>query len=322
MIRASYEQLIERISHLSGLPIEEVKRKVEAKRAKLSGLISGEGAAQIVAAELGISFEKQRFKIFDLLIGMKKVHVVGKVIDVFPVRKFVRGGREGEVGTLVLADNSSSIRVVFWDTKHIEMIKNGMIKKDSVLEIKDADVRGTAAKEIHLGSNATVELSNEKIDAVVTTEILPVKKIAEIKVGERAAVRANIVQAFQPKFFSVCPECNMKISYENEKAFCHKHGAIVPKNRVLVSFVIDDGTDNIRAIAFNEAVTKMLKIQESETEKLNEPDFWLSKKNQIMGAEMEVSGRVRRNAAFDRDEFIAESVHEIDPEQIIKELSP
>ena len=46
----------------SGLNVEEVNRKIEAKRAKLSGLISQEGAAQIVAAELGINFENEKLK--------------------------------------------------------------------------------------------------------------------------------------------------------------------------------------------------------------------------------------------------------------------
>ena len=48
----NYDLLIERIAKASGLEKEEVERKVEAKKAKLSGLISKEGAAQIIAAEL------------------------------------------------------------------------------------------------------------------------------------------------------------------------------------------------------------------------------------------------------------------------------
>ena len=136
MIQASYEQLIERISNISGITVDEIKRKVEAKRARLSGLISLEGAAQIVASELGISFEKQQFKIIDLLMGMKKIQVIGKVLEIYPIRKFSKGDRNGEIASIMLADNTSSIRAVFWDTKHIDMIKNGEIKRDNVIEIK------------------------------------------------------------------------------------------------------------------------------------------------------------------------------------------
>jgi len=321
MIQATYDQLIERISHISGMPAEEIKRKVEAKRARLSGLISLEGAAQIVASELGISFEKQQFKIIDLLMGMKKVQVIGKVLEIYPIRKYTRGGHEGEIASIMLADNSSSIRSVFWDVKHIDMVRNGDIKRDDVIDIKGADVRGTTAKELHLSSGASIEPSDKKIDAVVAKEILPLKKISNLKVGERASIRAHIVQAFQPKFFAVCPECLMKISYENEKAFCAKHGVIIPKQRVLGSFIVDDGTDSMNAILFNENLTSLLKIPENEIAQMQGPEFWPKKKRELLGSEMEISGRVRNNAAFERDEFIAESIHELDPEQVIQELS-
>ena len=56
----NYLQLLEKIAKSSGLTKDDIDRKVEAKRAKLSGLVSKEGAAQIVAAELGINFEKER----------------------------------------------------------------------------------------------------------------------------------------------------------------------------------------------------------------------------------------------------------------------
>ena len=48
--------LIDIISKKSGISKKEIERKIEAKRTRLSGLISKDGAAQIIAAELGIKF--------------------------------------------------------------------------------------------------------------------------------------------------------------------------------------------------------------------------------------------------------------------------
>ena len=76
MIPGNYEQILEKISKNSGLAIDEIGRKIEAKRAKLSGLISKEGAAQIIASELGISFEKEKMKVKELLNGMRKINLV------------------------------------------------------------------------------------------------------------------------------------------------------------------------------------------------------------------------------------------------------
>ncbi len=322
MIRATYQQLIERIVHLSGLNKEEIERRVEAKKAKLSGLISTLGAAQVVAAELGISFENQKFKVTDMLIGMKKIHVIGKVMEVYPVRKYRRAGHEGEIGSFLLADNTSSIRVVLWDTHHIDKIKNNTIKKDSVIEIKNADVRGTTMRELHLGSNSTIEISDKEIKAVkIIKEPLITKKISELKSGERVNIRGNILQIFQPNFFMTCPECGMKVSYEGDKAMCIKHNSVVPKKRAIISIIIDDGSDSMRAIAFNETITNLFKIKEEEIENLQNSSFMLDKKQELLGAEMTFSGRARRNVMFNRNEFVINSIEKVTPEDIIQELS-
>ena len=322
MIKATYQQLIERISHLSGLALEEIQRRVDAKKAKLSGLISDIGAAQVVAAELGISFDKQKFKIIDLLIGMKKIQVLGKILEIYPIRKYRRAEHEGEIGTFLLADDNSSIRVVLWDTHHIDMIKQEKIKKDSVIEIKNADVRGGTVREIHLSSDAVIELSDKKIDAVkITREILPLRKISDLKAGERTSIKANIVQMFQPNFFLTCPECGMKVSYEGDKATCLKHGIIVPKKRALMNLVLDDGSDNIRSLIFNETISKLLKIEEENISELKDSSLFLTKKDIILGTELLFSGRTRKNVMFNRNEFIVNYLNEIKPEELIKELN-
>ena len=77
MAIGNYELLLDKISKQSGVDVSELERKIEAKRSKLSGLISKDGAAQILAAELGVSFENQRMTIAELSPGMKRVRVVG-----------------------------------------------------------------------------------------------------------------------------------------------------------------------------------------------------------------------------------------------------
>ncbi len=66
----NYQQLLERVARSAKLTNEDVERKIEAKRAKLSGLISREGAAQIVAAELGVSLDGELLNLSELVEGM------------------------------------------------------------------------------------------------------------------------------------------------------------------------------------------------------------------------------------------------------------
>jgi len=77
-MEGNYYRLVEFISENSGVSVEEIERKIEAKQAKLAGLISKEGAAQVVAAELNINFDKQVIKISQIVPGMRKINLIGK----------------------------------------------------------------------------------------------------------------------------------------------------------------------------------------------------------------------------------------------------
>lgn len=318
MIKVAYEQLVEKIAKQSGLDKEQIERRVEAKRAKLSGLISKEGAAQVVAAELGINFDRQKVKVSELLSGMRKVSVTGKVMELYPVRSFKKGEREGKVATLLLADETASVRTVLWDTKHIKLIEDGEISRTSVIEVKDASVRDG---ELHLSSISSLNPSKEKIEAVNITEIMQEKPIVEIKPNDRTRVRATIMQIFEPRFFAVCPECFLKLTQEENRFICTKHNTVIPKYRVILTAIVDDGTENIRAIFFSDAIYKLLPISEAEIEKIKEPEYWLQKKEELLGKELWLSGRARTNKLFGNLEFIVSDVLEVNVEELIEKLN-
>ena len=129
MDNESCVKLIERISKSSGLSAEEIDRMIEGKRAKLSGLVSRDGAAQIIAAELGVVFENECLKISELMDGMKRVRTIGKITKIEPVREYNKNGREGKIGVMFVGDDSSSIRLVLWDMHHIALIENKELKE-------------------------------------------------------------------------------------------------------------------------------------------------------------------------------------------------
>lgn len=307
LVMDNYVQLIERICRLSGIAKEEIERKIEAKRAKLSGLVSKEGAAQIVAAECGINLDQERLKISQLVHGMR-ANILGKVIDVFPIRTFVRQGREGKVAKLLIADESSNMIAVLWDTHHISLIESGKVKKDSILELSQAQVRNG---ELHLSSFSDIKLSQEKVGEVVIGRQYPDKKLKDMQLGERLRVRGTIVQTFAPRSFLVCPNCGKK-SVEGK---CAEHGDIVEKKRAVLTIVVDDGTETARCVLFGEQAG-MLGIKEEElfSESFNAKD------NSLLGEEKFFAGNVRNNDFSQSKEFVVESVSEVNPEELIKEF--
>lgn len=306
----NYEQLIGKISEYAKLNSDEIERRVEAKRAKLSGLVSKEGAAQIVAAELGINFDKERMKISELVQGMKRANVIGKIIMLSPIREFNKNGRQGKVAGFTLADESSNIRVVLWDTNHISLIETGKIKEGEMVEISNANLRNG---ELHLNSFSDIKQSKEQMNIVVTKKMFNSKKLSEIKAGEGLKTRAFIVQAFDPHYFEICPECRKKVN-EGE---CAMHGAVSPLKRAIMNVVLDDGNETLRAVVVGENIN-LLGLQDEEIFSLEK---FAESKGKLLGEEKVFSGNVRQNQMFGNLEFSIEKVEDVSADELIKELT-
>jgi replication factor A1 len=308
-MEGNYQQLLELISQNSGISVEEIERKIEAKQAKLAGLISREGAAQVIAAELNISFDKHTIKLSHIVPGMRKINVIGKIVQMYPIREYNKNGRAGRVGSFILADDTSNMRVVLWDENHIDLIADGKLFSDCVVEIANAGVRNG---ELHLTSFSEINPSDKMIERVVLEKPMLQKLIYQFNPGEQVSTRGFIVQMFEPRFFEVCPECRKKVSELND---CSEHGKVLPERRALLNFVIDDGSDSIRAVLFADQIEKIMSMDQLENAEL-----FSQKKKNLLGKEMIFSGNVRRNAMFNNKEFIVNDIKEIDIDELIAEL--
>ncbi len=305
----NYEKLIDRITRTSGLEKNEIEKKVSAKQEKISGLISKEGAAQIVASELGISLDSEKSKIDELAPGMKRVNVIGKVINLFPVRSFTRDGEERKVANLQIADETANTKVVLWDTNHISLIETNKIIEGSVIEILNASSRDN---EVHLGNFSELKLSKEVFETVQTEKIFKEKDIKDFKISDEIKLRAFIVQAFDPRFFNVCSDCKKKVVNEGENFICQEHGKIVPEKRSLMNIVLDDGTESIRSVLFHE---KLKDLGILDPEKFSEEE-----KQKLLGKEMVFSGVVRMNKFFNNPELTIDSAKEVNVDDLILKL--
>lgn len=301
--------LVERIAKSANLEKEEIERQVEAKRAKLSGLISKEGAAQIVAAELGIRFEDQELKISELMPGMKRINITGKIITLFPVREYEKNGRSGKVANFILADDTGNLRVVLWDTNHISLIENKEIGQDDFVEIRNAAMRES---EVHLSGFSEIKKSSQVIENVKTELMVAEKEISELQQGQNVKVRAIVVQMFQPRFYSVCPECNKKIVTGADGFNCDEHGKVQPKDRAVLNFVLDDGSETIRVVMFSEQINQL--IPEAD---LKNTEKAIAFRDDWLGTEVYVSGSVRKNQLFNNLEINAVGVEKVDVEKLI-----
>jgi len=208
MINIPYEQVVEKIKE-NGLSEEEINSKVKAKMDQLSGLISKEGAAHIIANELGIKLVEKtsgRLKVKNILTGMRNVELVGKVQQVYEVREFQTETRSGKVGSMMIGDDTGIIRVVLWGSQadKLKDITVGDVIKVESGYVKDNNNR----KEVHLGDRGTLSINpeGESVGEIKIPE--PNRKsIVDLKEGDiDTEVMGTIVQVYDIRFFELCPE--------------------------------------------------------------------------------------------------------------------
>ena len=93
----------------------------------------------------------------------------------------------------------------------------------------------------------------------------------------------------------------------------------MPEERALLNLLVDDGLSNIRAICFLENFKKL--FPDVEDGDLKSPDLFIAKKQDLLGKEFLFSGRVRLNKVFNTQEFVVSDIEEVNPDEIINELS-
>ncbi len=289
-----YGILVDKIVRYSGLSSDEIERKVEVKKAKLSGLISREGAAQIVAAELGISFENERSKINELSQGMKRASVVGKITRIFPVREYNKNGRSGKVASFMLGDETSNVRVTLWDVNHISLIEKNVLTEGAVVEIRGASVKNG---ELSLGAFSDIKMSNEKFDSVKERAPLTIGNFSSATENAQMQTRAFIVQTFEPRFFD---------SKKNPG-----------EKGVLLNVVLDDGTATMRSVLFGENIKKLFGVSQEELFSL---DVLNAKRAEIIGEEKLFTGLFRTNSFSQSLEFSVQGVDEFVLDALVKEF--
>lgn len=321
MIQVPVKDIIIKICNASGLSEDEVKKKISEKVQTLYGLVSEEGAAHIIANELGIKIfdVSGELKIKDILIGMKSVDVVGKVVRKYELREFNTEKRKGKVANLSLADDTSSIRVVFWNNKTDDF---NQIKEDDVIKIKGAYVRDNSGrKELHLGDNSHVIINPKGIQ--VTPRERPEydkKHISELVDGMSAEILGTIVQVFDMKFFEVCPKCNKRLRLKGEAFECDEHGVQQPTYNYILNVYLDDGTSNIRVNFWKAQSQKLLKLDDAGVQKFRNSTEFEKYKTELLGNQIKLLGRAKTNI-MQRLEFTADVVFvDLNPEQEIEML--
>lgn len=310
MLKIPLEEIINKIKENSGLSEDEIKERIQNKISSLNYLVSEEGAAFIIASELGISLlnppsQNKTWKIADLVPGMGLVNVDGYVKKTFKVISYTRNNLPKEMGSFILADESGEIRAVLWDEK-VNFLKEEKLK--GAIRIKNAEVKLNNAgfKELHLNSKSSIIFTNPNFQAKKE------QKLSDVKPYEQIEVIADIVHIFPTKWYSVCKICNKKVLPAPEGFICPVHKVVESEKKFLLSFYLDDGFGVVRTLAFGKNAENILK-------KINinpEVDFELLQK-ELLGKTALFRGIIRQNKINNRMEFVVHEFENLEPKDII-----
>lgn len=320
MYKIPLADLKEKIVSSGKIGVTDLERKIKAKVNELSGLISEEGAAHIIANELGIDLVPglDKLKIKNIYAGMRNISVAAKVVRKFEVREFQKEDRMGKVCSLIVGDETGTMRVVFWN-EQVNLLSE--VKENDTLLLKNVYVReNNGNKEIHLGTGGEVEVNPaaERIGEVRQSNGFSRKKIKELEGGEEnIEILGTVVQAFDPRFFEVCPDCGKKV----EGNICGAHGTVVPVSSYVLNLVMDDGTGTIRSVFWKNQTSHLLGKTEEEIRGYKEDlGNFEEVKTDLLGEQFRLMGRVRKNEMFGRLEFNVQMVAKAKPEEEIARL--
>ena len=306
-------ELKEKISKEGKIPLEELNQKIEEKVIELSGLVSEEGAAYIVAKELGLDLLEKRdlsLKIKNILPGLKAIDVIGKVVSVSEVREFSKNERKGKVQNLMIGDETGSIRLVFWNdmVKLIEKAKEGDVVKISRGFTK---ANSFGMPEIHMGNTSSIE----KVDQEITLGDISKpfsegfsgssmrgqrKSLDKLRENDIIETRAVIVSTSENEYLT-CPKCEGRIDDSSGEYVCEKDGKVEPKRNLIVKGFLDDGTSAKRFVSFRDIALKI-------------------RKDKLIGKEKVFTGRVKKNDFFGDLEVILNQINEVDLEEEVEKL--
>ncbi len=141
--------------------------------------------------------------IADITDGMNNITVVGKVIELYDLKEFEKEGRTNQVQSLLIQDNTGSIRVTFWGNKTNDISK---MTSDNTVKISFCRSRfNDYSKEVEITATdkSVVELNPEEGKAIeeISSAKLTFSDISSVR--KRVSIILKISRVFEERTVNI-----------------------------------------------------------------------------------------------------------------------
>ncbi|MFH1403924.1 MAG: OB-fold nucleic acid binding domain-containing protein [Candidatus Altiarchaeota archaeon] len=254
-----------------------------------------------------------KIKISEVSPELRNFTLEARVLRVYEPREYSKG----QMASLIVGDDSGTIRVVLWDDK-----------ASAASELKEGDsvrLNNVYAKpnlnnepEVHVGRYGDVVPDpsvNVPTVGQISSSMSQEKSIADLENNDRfVKIKGKIIDVEdRPILYMTCSECDGRVQNLGGEWLCDSCGMVDSTPNMLASVILEDSTANIRAVAFKEKAEGILGMDLEEAmnhigEAQDESAPVKVARQKIVGKKISLIGHVNYNDFSDQLEFIVDDL--------------
>lgn len=187
---------------------EQILDILKTERSKTGGLIADETLLRLIAARYGIEtvreIAKSKLAINQLVPGLNKVTVSGRIVAIYPVKAF-EGKQSGKYASLIIADKNGILRVMLWNGK-ADLVESAVMKMGQLVQFLCCYTREdrNGNTELHVSEKGKVMINPEDLESddypFIDQFITEIKGIT--KPNKSLHLSGRVKEVFPPSTFT------------------------------------------------------------------------------------------------------------------------
>ena len=154
----------------------ELASRMRKKQDDFAGLLTDDGAIELLARENGLQVDKPvAFNPTPLASAMAgdTADFLVRALAIPASRSFSTQNAEGEVCNVAITDGTTAATLVLWNRDARDLVDSGKIERNDLLEIRNALVKNASPLEIHARLTTEITVANDRYPSTIQVSEVP-----------------------------------------------------------------------------------------------------------------------------------------------------